>query len=1464
MHVGGVSRGHGLDLTRVLVLALALVMFGGAVKQASATTLPLDLRFERVSLEQGLSQASVLCGMQDTQGFLWFGTYDGLNRYDGYTFKVYRKGAARGSLSDNVVRALVLDSQGTMWVGGSLGLDRHDRETDTFVNYRHDPNDAHSLLDNEVNALFVDSRGVLWVGTALGLNAMDQGEGREGRFTRYVPMSENPHSLLGTRVTAIAEGPDGDIWVGTEAGVSRLDRETGTFTRFAHDPYNPRSLAEGNVRSILPLDEHTVWVGISQNGLVRLDPKSGGCVHYFPGRWVMSLFKDSRDILWIGAEIGLVRHLGREGGTDRFKIYTNSPYDPTSLGHDDVYTIFEDASGILWVGTYGNGLNKMIPAVQEFGLLRRKPWETPTLSDQQVASVLLDSKDRLWVGTTYGGLNKVDRDTGHMEHFQPVPGDPDSFPAQEIRHMLQDEAGFIWLGTSDAGVLRLDPETGEWRQFAKVDDDPHSLSHNNVFSLYDDGKGTLWVGMSKGGLNRLDKATGKVKRYQNREGDPTSLSHNRVRAILEQKGHLWAGTGKGLNRMDMENGVFTHWRHDPKDLATLSDDRVTALLPGNSEDTLWVGTHNGLNQFNIEQQTFTRFTMEQGYAFANESIACMLKDDQGRLWLGTFKGISCFDPKTGEVRNFLPEDGIQGYQFLDNSAFLSHGGEAFFGGLDGLTSFHPERITRSPHRPQVVLTGFRVMNKPASLSENVTSMKSVRLSYRDLFFSFTFSGLDYVNPAKNRYAYMLEGFDADWVQAEEGHSATYTNINPGNYVFRVRAANSDGVWNEDGLSVAVVITPPFWRTTWFRVLMVLAVLGAIVLFVQWRLRAAVLRERELQRLVEERTEQLKRTYGQLDGILKHSPTAIDLKDEAGKYLLRNPKSEEFFPGADPQDGAPEQDIEALLTSREREAWSTGRSAAMELGIRGRTLMLTHFLLRDDRGTPYALCNIAMDITERKQAEREQRESETRYRTLVQNFPEGCVALFDREMRITLADGLELHSLGWRSEDLTGKTMDAIFPQEVGEVMAEHFRLCLQGLAGDFEVRFQGRGYEMRTVPILGEGGAVSAGMVVAHNVSKRLAAERARRESEKLYRGIAELSPDAILVHGIQGIHGIQGEQGVLFANAAARKLLNGDHWPLEGRSLFDFVEGVDAARLQRLFEQARETGQATGLTEIEVTSGADRRLSLEVATVPITFENVPALLTIGRDVTEKKALQSEAIRTAQLASLGELAAGVAHEINNPINGVINFAELIRDDPRKRLTYADLPERIIKEGERIAAIVRTLLSFARNQDEGAMPVPMSEVLADALRLTRNQLEKDGILLTVQVDDDVPWVCAKAHEIQQVCINLLNNARSALNSRYPEAHPDKKLEIFLEKSQSRGEEVVRLVFHDHGVGIDPEVMKRIFEPFFSTKPRNEGTGLGLAISHKIVTEHGGRLVYDSEPGSYTSAVVELPRFRGAQG
>lgn len=1451
------SRKEGFWYSLPLV-AILLALLTVLLAPSLAYTLPNNLRFKRIGLEEGLSQVSMLCSAMDRQGFLWFGTYNGLNRYDGQGFKVYNKHVGDpGSISDNVIRALLVDNEGVLWVGTSNGgLNRYDVETDSFIVYANSPDDPTSLSNDEVRSLYEDEQGTLWVGTANGLNAMTN----EGGFVRYAPAEGEAESHRNNSVLTIGKGPAGVLLVGTQEELVCFDPATGEwldaakclkgFEALPDGPvykliYEPSAAGDGN-------DAGMLWLGIGEDGLFRVNLSTGEAKKFFPGAWVTSMFKDSRGILWAGTEEGLARRQGED-----FLLYRKNPFDPSSLPHDDITSILEDNAGVLWVGTYGAGLAKMDPRVQEFQLLRNEAWNPHSIPGERVSAVKKDLQGFLWVGTAYSGLSRVDLHSDDIVTFMHDDDDPASFPAEEIRAMVLDREGALWIGTADAGVVRMDTESGTFVTFRNDPDDPESLSHNNVYTVYDDGKGSIWVGMSKGGLNRLDKATGKAVRYPPEPDNPKGLSHRRVRVMTEMDGYLWLGTNNGLDRLDVKTGVFKRWLHVDGAKEGLPDDLVTTLLPSEKPHTIWVGTNHGLASFDTRTEEFVRYTTERGYAFPSEAVTGLLRDNQGHLWVSSFKGLSRFDPRTGDIRNFTPADGLQGYEFLDNATFKDHDGTLFFGGVNGLTFFQPQNIDFNTHAPPVVLTSVKVMNKAMKFDQNVSQLESLTLSYKDVFFALSFAGLDFMNPERNTYAYKLEGFDKEWVNAGTSHTATYTNINPGEYEFKVRAANCDGVWSEEPTTLRLIITPPFWATLWFRTLLVLLVIMAAVLFYEFRTRSLKRQRRLLQQLVEERTQELASAYAQVEGLMFYSPSAIALKDDACRYTRVNPQFRRFFHegdetaslGSDKDYFPPETAAKLELACRG--VLQTGTPATFEMEHNARTFIIQLFALRTESGAPFSVCLIATDISERKQAEDDLRASQARYRGLAANFPEGFVGLFDADLRFSVADGAGLSELGMTPGSLMGKTVAEAFPKNISQRLEQPMRKALDGSNSAFDVRILGREFEIRMVPIADEDGQVLSGMIVAHNVTQRVEAEKARLESEQIYRRIAEISPDAIMVHD---------HCGILFANNAAAKIL-GVPGPeaIRGRSMLSLTPDEQVPALQDLFDQAWLRRGAAKLQEIQLVDAGGALVSVEMATVPITFMEGEALLTIGRDITEKKRLQAEAMRTAQLASLGELAAGVAHEINNPINGIINFAEIIRDDENKRLSYEELPERIIKEGERIATIVRTLLNFSRGQDEPPYYYRVEEALQDALRLCRNQMEKDGITLSVvEQDKDLLPVFGKPSELQQVFINLLSNARFAVNVKFdgvPDA--DKQVDITLKNVENETGKIVRIAITDNGSGIEPAVMQRLFEPFFSTKPRNEGTGLGLSISYKIIKDHGGKIWYESEPERFTKAIVDIP-------
>lgn len=814
--------------------------------------------FERISLQQGLSQSIIEGILQDRKGFLWFATEDGLNRYDGYRFRVFRQVAGdTGSLSHNEVKALFEDRTGSIWAGTfGGGLDRFDPATGRFTRYRHDPRDPASLGADIVRCVSEDRAGTLWIGTqGGGLDRMDR---RTGTFTHLRHDPGDPGSLSHDDVRAIHEDRSGVLWVGTYGGgLNRFDPKTGTFTRFRSDPKNPHSLSHDIVTCLYEDAGGTLWVGTYGGGLNALGRAGSGFVRHrtsatLPGALrsdrVMAVSEDHAGTLWVATDGGGLAAFNRTAGT--FTTYRNEPVEPLSISADRVWSVLEDRSNVLWVGTYGGGLNKLDVGRKRFRHFRNEPGNPDSLSHNIVWSIHEDGDGNLWIGTDSGGLNLFERRTGRVRHFRHDPKDPSSLAHDAVRVIFEDRSGPLWIGTNGGGLDRLDGKSGRFTHYRHDASDPGSLSHDELRTIYEDRAGELWIGTYGGGLDRLDRATGRFVHHRHRQEDPESLGSDFVRSVLEDsKGVFWVGThGGGLNRLDRATGRFTAYRNDPADPGSLSNDYVMNVGEDRS-GTLWVATFGGgLNRFDRQAGRFRRFTESDG--LASDSLYGFLEDEQGRLWISSTRGLSCFDPGSLNVHNYDARDGLQSNEFNGGSFFRSAKGEMFFGGINGFNAFFPAEIGANPRVPPVAITDIQLFNRSVRVGEArrggplltrpIEATDAIELYWKENVVTLEFAALHFAAPEKNRYAYRLEGFDSAWISARaDRRSATFTGLAPGRYVFQVKGANPDGVWNETGASLRITVLPPFWATWWFRIAGTL-VLGGLA-FLAGRRRVANVR-----------------------------------------------------------------------------------------------------------------------------------------------------------------------------------------------------------------------------------------------------------------------------------------------------------------------------------------------------------------------------------------------------------------------------------------------------------------------------------------------------------------------------------------------------------------------------------------------------------------------------------------------
>lgn len=843
------------------------------------------LRFDHISIEQGLSQSSVKVIFQDRRGFLWFGTEDGLNRYDGYNVKIYKPDPdAIHSLSDRWINSIVEDREGYLWIATRLGLNRYDPRTEEFIRFVHDDANPVSLIDNHINVLHIDKNDNLWIGTTSGLDLFDRAN---GSFKHYVYSPSQQEGISGKSITALYEDSRGRFWVGTEkGGLNRFDPSNNRFTPYQNMPEDSGTISSNHVTAIVEDRRSVLWVGTAE-GLNKFHPDSGTFERFMhddkddqsiASHVIRDLYVDITGNLWIATSKGLDR-LALSG--KRFIHYKHGPTFSQSLSEDDVLSIYEDRGGILWVGTWGGGVNKYDRLRDYFAYYRNDPQNTNSLSDNAIISIYSDSDGYAWVGTADEGLNRLTRSTGQVVHYRNDPNRPQTISSDSIYSMVEDHDRFLWIGTAN-GLDRFDRNSFSFEHFQRDPENPASLSANRVYEVYVDSQNNVWVG-TVAGLDLFDRKTETFIHFQPKPGNPNSLSGSGVNSIYEDsEGNLWVGTWEsGLNKFNPQTGEFTRYRYDARNKEGISSDVILSIYE-DSRGRVWIGTGGGgLNLYRPETDTFLYYLEKDG--LPNGVVYGILEDSQGHLWLSTNFGISRFDPETRTFRNFDAGDGLQSNEFNSGAYAKGRSGELYFGGINGLTVFHPSSIDDSPYLPQVTLTSLTQDDNPIATEFSVETTQDITLTWPQNSFEFEFAALSYNQPDKNRYAYILEGFDTNWHFIGTKRDGRYTNLPGGKYTLLLKASNSDGIWNETPVRINMTVIPPFWQTTWFRVLLSLVAVVLVAGGVRLRTKTIQDRNRALERLVRERTYALEKRGREMEALY-----------QADEKILRNVSLNQVF------------------------------------------------------------------------------------------------------------------------------------------------------------------------------------------------------------------------------------------------------------------------------------------------------------------------------------------------------------------------------------------------------------------------------------------------------------------------------------------------------------------------------------------------------------------------------------------
>jgi ligand-binding sensor domain-containing protein/signal transduction histidine kinase len=1085
--------------------------------------------FRHLSTLQGLSHNRITCVVQDRKGYIWIGTEDGLNRYNGYKVDIYKHDPSDNrSVSNNGIRSLFEDSNGKLWIGTDDGLNVFDVDIEKFQNYKSN-GAATGMSSNQITCMEEDAFGQLWIGTAGGgLNIFNT---TTSTWKTLKKNPKDPSSISSNNITALAKDKNGIMYVGTDQGLAIADKGTPvTFSTLLHQANDINSPLENDITSLYSDFQNKLWIGTLNSGLSAMNTTNRAFTHFTnlgsSNNSVFGINKDLDGSILVGTIGGGLLFLNADGTTNA--NYYHSKTDPFSISSNNIWTIYRDKAGIIWIGT-DNGLDYYKEDLMRFKTESPIGENDKLLANKNTFSLINDGTN-YWMGVLGSGIVVKDKNGNTVSEYSTANGLSDN----NVLCLFKDKDGMIWAGTYN-GLSCINRTTKEIKNYRSFENDKNSLSNNNIRAIAEDAMGNLYIGTYGGGLNILNKKTGQFSTYKNDPQNKQSISNDIITGInYDGQSNLYIGTyGGGLSIFNTVTGSFTNYTSENQTKNTISSNFINCIYNFGNEKLL-IGTYSGgMNLFNKKTKTFIQFTEQNG--MPNNNITNITADGENNIWATTGNQICKVKFNSNDsllfVRIYDEQDGVFN-RFNPGSCTQTLDGKILFGGNNGLNRFSPANIKDNPYIPPVVITKFFLFEKPYYMDTIIMAKNIIELNYNQNFFAFEFASLNYILPEKNQYAYRLEGLEKEWIYCGTRRDRQYTDLDPGEYKFHVKASNNDGIWNEEGTYITIRIKPPFWKTWWFYILSALTFASLTFAYIRWRTRTLMKEYERLELKVQERTS--------------------ELRDEKEK-------------------------------------------------------------------------------TEQKSAE-------------------------------------------------------------------------------------------------------------------------------------------------------------------------------------------------LEKTLNELRDT-------------------------------------------------QSQLIHAEKMASLGQLTAGIAHEIQNPLNFVNNFSELSSEmmdelvetpsEDEKASLIGDIKHNLSKineHGKRAERIVKSMLMHSRTRTTDKTPTDINKLAEDALNLSYTSLRaRDhnfGCENIIKMDQSIPLLNLVQQDISRVLLNIFNNAFYAVNQFRKEKNNNIKPKIILTTSQKGKKVYIRI--SDNGGGIPNDIIDKIFQPFFTTKPTGEGTGLGLSLSYEIITKgHNGNLTVEIDKGIGSVFIIELP-------